>query len=99
MVYNSNHRKIFTTSTGTELSETFEVPGDIQEVTNFAYNAATGLVTFDYKINVNEFRGFDTYYDYNVDGDASNSTMHALEIKGSVSATVYNGAVMRKSAQ
>ena len=95
MTYNENDDKVFITSTGTDLSETFVAPGDTQEITNFAYNASTGVVTFDYKLNINEFRYFDTYSN---GLNPANTTMHALEIKGSVSATVYNAAVMRRSA-
>jgi hypothetical protein len=95
MIDNERGTRIFATATGTDLSETLQVPGDTQEITNFAYNASTGVVTFDYKLNISEFRGYDRSYN-NV--DPANTSMHALEIKGSVSATVYNGAVMRKSA-
>lgn len=97
MYFNDGNNREFRTSTGTNLSEMIAVPADTQEITNFAYNATTGLVTFDYKLNISEFRSFDnSYLPY---GSANNTTDHALEIKGSVSATVHNEMVMRRSAQ
>lgn len=96
VMFNENGRRVFMTSAGANLSETLQVPGDTREITNFAYNAATGVITFDYKLNISEFRAYDQNYNNGV--SAANTTMHALEIKGSVSATVYNSTVMRKSA-
>jgi hypothetical protein len=92
-LYRNNGNDIFRTSTGTNLSETIGVPADTQEITNFAYNAATGLVSFDYKLTINEYRDLDKVYEIYQKG---NTTMHPLEIKGSFSGTVYNGIVMRK---
>jgi hypothetical protein len=99
IISNENYSRILATSTGMDLSETFEVPGDTQEITNFAYNAATGVVTFDYKLNISQYRAFDSSYNNAIDSNADNTTMHALTITGSVSARVHNGVVMRKSAQ
>lgn len=87
----------FATSTGVDLYEIVAVPADTQEITNFAFNATTGVVTFDYKLNINALRGYDKYYYSNM--EPANTTMNALEITGSVSATVHNGVVMRRSAQ
>jgi hypothetical protein len=92
-LYQDNNGNMFGTSTGTNLSETINVPADTQEITNVVYNAANGLLTFDYKLNISEFREFDRAYERYEKG---NSTMHPLEVKGSFSATVYNGVVMRK---
>jgi len=66
----------------TDISEIILVPADTQEITNFQYNAATGLVTFDYKMAIQQFR-------------LNNTTRNSLEITGSVSAKVYDSTVMR----
>jgi hypothetical protein len=95
-----SHKVYFRTSTGTILSEVFQIPADTQEITNFAYNAATGLITFNYKIVINEFRNLDTEYHHDQQFDYSyrgaNTTNKTLEIRGSVSANVYNSVIMRK---
>ena len=96
MIRGENWIKNFATTAGVNLFEMVAVPADTREITNFAYNPTTGVVTFDYKMNIHELRGYDTYYN---NTSPSNTTMHSLEIKGSVSATVYNSTVMRKSAQ
>jgi hypothetical protein len=97
MVHTERSFEIFRTSAGTDLSETVSVPADTQEITNFAYNTITGLVTFDYKLNIHELREFDRNYYHGI--YPRNTTMNALEIRGSASVTVYNALVMRKSAE
>ncbi len=96
MIRSENWIKNFATTAGVNLFETVAVPADTREITNFAYNPTTGVVTFDYKINISELRAYDRNY-YNA--SPANTTLHPLEIKGSVSATVYNSTVMRQSAQ
>jgi hypothetical protein len=70
----------------TDLSEILVTPADTQEVTNYAYDPATGLMTFDYKVNIQALR-------------AQNTTKHAIEVTGSVSAKVYDARVMRIGAR
>jgi hypothetical protein len=98
--HSSNNKLYFRTSTGTILSEVIQIPADTQEITNFAYNAATGLITFNYKIVINEFRNLDSEYHYdnqmNYSYRGENTTNKTLEITGSVSANVYNSIIMRK---
>jgi hypothetical protein len=69
-----------------DLSETIVVPADAQEISNFEYDAATGMVTFDYKVVVHEFRN-------------ENTSRHQVEISGSVRANVYNNILMREAAE
>jgi hypothetical protein len=83
----------FRTSAGVNLFEIITVPADTQEITNFAYNSTTGILTFDYKLVISEYRAFDSSYESYGKG---NTTMHPLEIKGSFSGAVYNEAIMRK---
>lgn len=97
MIRGEGNNMAFVTKAGADLFEIVEVPADTQEITNYAYNAATGVVTFNYKLSINALRGYDSYYYSNM--EPANTTMNALEITGSVSATVHNGVVMRRSAQ
>jgi hypothetical protein len=91
---NYTNTRSFRTSTGTNLSEKINVPSDTQEITNLSYNPSSGQLSFNFKLVISEYRGFDRYYD---GVSKKNTTMNPLEIKGSFSGTVYNGTVMRKS--
>jgi hypothetical protein len=90
---NNANTRIFRTSTGTNLSEKINVPADTQEITNLSYNSSSGQLTFDFKLVISEYRGFDRSYD---GFNKKNTTMNPLEIKGSFSGMVYNSLVMRK---
>ena len=84
--YDNNLRtSVFFVAT-TSLHEVVAVPADTYAITNFAHNATTGLVTFDYKLTIEALR-------------SNNSSLHPVEITGSVSATVYNSSVMRRSGE
>lgn len=89
---NISGKYLFYTAADVNLSEKITIPADTQEITNFVYNASTGVVTFNYKVSINELRGMQNY-------NAKNTTNHKLDITGSASATVYNGTVMRMSAE
>ncbi|CAA9234419.1 MAG: hypothetical protein AVDCRST_MAG56-1090 [uncultured Cytophagales bacterium] len=70
----------------TDLSETVITPADTQEITNYAYDPVTGALSFDYKVNIQALR-------------TQNTTKHAIEVTGSVSAKVYDARVMRIGAK
>jgi hypothetical protein len=84
--FSGSQRYTFYTKQGVDLSETIDVPADTYEITNFSHDTSAGVVTFDYKINIQQFR-------------VENTTRNPLEITGSVRADVYNEMVMRKSAE
>ncbi len=78
---------IFISAGGTKLHEVVEVPADLQTISNYAYNAATGDLTFDYTLNIEAFR-------------AANTTFNAVEVTGSVKATgLYDGMVSRRRVE
>jgi hypothetical protein len=76
----------FNTKQGENLSEFINVPADTYEITNFNHNESAGEVTFNYKVNIQQFR-------------KKNTSRNPLEITGSVKIDVYNEIVMRKSAE
>ena len=86
--YDSMSRgNIFVSASGTSLHEVIEIPADVQTISNFNYNAATGDVTFDYSMKMEALR-------------QENTTFNPVEITGSVKANgLYDGLTGRRSFQ
>jgi hypothetical protein len=79
-------QQIFITNDNTMLADPFyEAPADEYQISNYAYNNATGIVSFEFKIKVGAF--------------SANKSYNPAEINGSVSANVFDGQVMREGAE
>jgi hypothetical protein len=63
----------------------YEAPADEYQISNYTYNKATGMVSFEFKIKVGAF--------------SANKSYNPAEINGSVSANVFDGQVMREGAE
>ncbi len=77
--------QVFTTTDNVNLADEFEAPADEYQVSSYAYDKATGQVTFDFKVKVGAF--------------SKNMSYNPAEISGSVSANVFDGQVMRESVE
>jgi hypothetical protein len=79
-------QQIFITDDNTMLADPFyEAPADEYQISNYTYNKATGMVSFEFKIKVGAF--------------SANKSYNPAEINGSVSANVFDGQVMREGAE
>jgi hypothetical protein len=79
-------QQIFITDDNTMLADPFyEAPADEYQISNYTYNKATGMVSFDFKVKVGAF--------------SANKSYNPAEINGSVLANVFDGQVMREGAE
>lgn len=71
--------------TGEDLSETVEIAGDNCVITNYLHDPSTGIITFDYSVNVGT-------------KDRTNTTRHPLTITGKFNSgnKVYSEIITRK---
>jgi hypothetical protein len=77
--------QVFTTTEHVNLSDQFEAPADVFQISDYAYNSATGIVSFSFKVNVGPF--------------SRNTSYNPAEITGRVSAQVFDGQLMREAAE
>jgi hypothetical protein len=73
--------RMFSTTDHVNLAGQFEERADEYEITSYTYNKTTGIVTFNFKVKVGPF--------------SKNKSFNDAEINGSVSASVFDGQVMR----
>jgi hypothetical protein len=77
--------RMFSTTDHVNLAGQFEERADEYEITSYTYNKTTGIVTFNFKVKVGPF--------------SKNKSYNNAEITGSVSASVFDGQVMREGVE